>query len=239
MLAPLGLLEAQGEVAVVLGAAEVRELSQTEPEDAIDQRIGELEILAVSHLEQGSKVPPGLAQGRLRRCVSCLLSSSGSSSRRVSDDNRDSSAQHISFTRRLRKHDSFTGPPLDEDAALADASQRAPALDNAQGHALPRPGLRGKQGSSPHVCGRAEEAFHSLDLGRPCTAGAPGGRRWAPAVPTVRSPKDVPLPSHSYVHDLRYGGLGAARRLSVRSCSITTGRPKRSVVVGPRPSPLL
>src|SRR5450755_736767 len=133
MLAPLGLLEAQGEVAVVLGAAEVRELSQTEPEDAIDQRIGELEILAVSHLEQGSKVPPGLAQGRLRRCVSCLLSSSGSSSRRVSDDNRDSSAQHISFTRRLRKHDSFTGPPLDEDAALADASQRAPALDNAQG----------------------------------------------------------------------------------------------------------
>src|SRR5437588_3083997 len=49
MLAPLGLLEAQGEITVVLGAAEVRELSQTEPEDAIDQRIGELEIRAVSH----------------------------------------------------------------------------------------------------------------------------------------------------------------------------------------------
>ena len=49
MLAPLGLLEAQGEVTVVLRAAEVRELSQTEPEDAIDQRVGELEIRAVSH----------------------------------------------------------------------------------------------------------------------------------------------------------------------------------------------
>src|SRR2546429_695808 len=46
MLAPLGLLEAQREVTVVLGAAEVRELSQAEPEDAIDQRIGELEIRA-------------------------------------------------------------------------------------------------------------------------------------------------------------------------------------------------
>ena len=51
MLATLGLLEAQGEIPVVLGAAEVRELSQTEPEDAIDQRIGELEIRAVSHPE--------------------------------------------------------------------------------------------------------------------------------------------------------------------------------------------
>ena len=49
MLAPLGLLEAQREITVVLGAAEVRELSQTEPEDAIDQRIRELEIRAVSH----------------------------------------------------------------------------------------------------------------------------------------------------------------------------------------------
>src|SRR5436305_4425942 len=51
MLAPLGLLEAQGEITVVLGAAEVRELPETEPEDAIDQRIGELEIRAVSHPE--------------------------------------------------------------------------------------------------------------------------------------------------------------------------------------------
>ena len=49
VLAPLGLLEAQGEITVVLGAAEVRELSQTEPEDAIDQRIGELDIRPVSH----------------------------------------------------------------------------------------------------------------------------------------------------------------------------------------------
>ena len=36
VLAPLGLLEAQREITVVLGAAEVRELSQTKPEDAID-----------------------------------------------------------------------------------------------------------------------------------------------------------------------------------------------------------
>jgi hypothetical protein len=49
MLAPLGLLEAQGEITVVLGAAEVRELSQTQPENAIDQRIGEREICPVSH----------------------------------------------------------------------------------------------------------------------------------------------------------------------------------------------
>jgi hypothetical protein len=51
MLAPLGVLEAQGEITVVLSAAEVRELSQAEPEDAIDQRIRELEIRAVSHPE--------------------------------------------------------------------------------------------------------------------------------------------------------------------------------------------
>ena len=49
VLAPLGLLEAQREVAVVLGSAEVRELSQAEPEDAIDQRVGELEVVAVGH----------------------------------------------------------------------------------------------------------------------------------------------------------------------------------------------
>ena len=38
VLAPLGVFEAQREVTVVLGAAEVRELSQAVPEDAIDQR---------------------------------------------------------------------------------------------------------------------------------------------------------------------------------------------------------
>jgi hypothetical protein len=53
LLAPLGLLEAQREVTVVLGAAEVREFPQTEPQDPIDQRIGGLEIRAVSgHLPQ-------------------------------------------------------------------------------------------------------------------------------------------------------------------------------------------
>jgi hypothetical protein len=53
MLAPLCRLEAQREVTVVLGATEVGEFSQTEPEDAIDQRISELLIRAVSHLERG------------------------------------------------------------------------------------------------------------------------------------------------------------------------------------------
>jgi hypothetical protein len=49
VLAPLSLLEVQREVAVVLGAAEVRKLAQAEPEDAIDQRIGELDVVAVGH----------------------------------------------------------------------------------------------------------------------------------------------------------------------------------------------
>ena len=49
VLAPLGLLEAEREVAVVLGSAEVGQLSQAEPEDAIDQRVGELEVVAVGH----------------------------------------------------------------------------------------------------------------------------------------------------------------------------------------------
>jgi hypothetical protein len=48
VLALLGPLEAQGEITVVLGASEVPELSQTEPEDAIDHRIGELEISAAA-----------------------------------------------------------------------------------------------------------------------------------------------------------------------------------------------
>ena len=49
VLAPLRLLEGEGEVAVVLGAAEVGQLAQAEPEDPVDQRVGELEILAVGH----------------------------------------------------------------------------------------------------------------------------------------------------------------------------------------------
>ena len=56
VLAALSLLEAQGKVTVVLRSAEVRKLSETEPEDAIDQRIVELEIRAVGHgLEGGGK----------------------------------------------------------------------------------------------------------------------------------------------------------------------------------------
>ena len=69
VLAPLRLLEAQREVAVVLGAAEVRELAQAEPEDAIDQRIGELEILAVSHSLNAAGSPfsvPGEHSPRVR-----------------------------------------------------------------------------------------------------------------------------------------------------------------------------
>ena len=42
-------LEAEREVAVVLGAAEVRQLTQAEPEDAVDQRVGELEVVAIGH----------------------------------------------------------------------------------------------------------------------------------------------------------------------------------------------
>jgi hypothetical protein len=49
MLAPLSRFEAEGEVAVVLGATEVGQLSEAESKEAIDQRIGELEIAAVSH----------------------------------------------------------------------------------------------------------------------------------------------------------------------------------------------
>jgi len=49
VLAPLSLLQAQREIAVVLGCAEIGELSQAEPEDAIDQRAGELEVVALGH----------------------------------------------------------------------------------------------------------------------------------------------------------------------------------------------
>ena len=49
VLAALGLLEAHREVAVVLRAAEVGQLSEADPEDAVDQRVGEVEVLAVGH----------------------------------------------------------------------------------------------------------------------------------------------------------------------------------------------
>src|SRR5262249_47243962 len=49
VLAPLSLLEGQREVTVVLGSAEVRELTQAEPDDPIGQRIAEIDVLAVSH----------------------------------------------------------------------------------------------------------------------------------------------------------------------------------------------
>ena len=52
VLAPLSLLQGQREVAVVLGAAEVGQLPQAEPEDAVDQRVGELEVVAVGHRGQ-------------------------------------------------------------------------------------------------------------------------------------------------------------------------------------------
>src|SRR5262249_18432243 len=56
VLAGLGLLEAEREVPVVLGAAEVGQLSQAESEQSVDQRVGELEVIAVSHvLTPGSK----------------------------------------------------------------------------------------------------------------------------------------------------------------------------------------
>ena len=49
VLAPLRLLERQREVAVVLGAAEVGELAEAEPEDPVDQRVGELEVALRCH----------------------------------------------------------------------------------------------------------------------------------------------------------------------------------------------
>jgi hypothetical protein len=49
VLAPLGLFEAEREVTVLPGAAEVSELSQAQPEDAVDQGVGELEVGAVGH----------------------------------------------------------------------------------------------------------------------------------------------------------------------------------------------
>src|SRR5215211_170678 len=49
VLARLGLLERHREVAVVLGPAEVRHLAQAQPEDPVDQRVGELEVRALGH----------------------------------------------------------------------------------------------------------------------------------------------------------------------------------------------
>ncbi len=49
VLAPLGLLEGQREVTVVLRSAEVRQLAQAEPDDAVGQRVAEVEVLALGH----------------------------------------------------------------------------------------------------------------------------------------------------------------------------------------------
>src|SRR5258707_13013791 len=49
VLAPLRRLKAEREVAVVLGAAEVRELPHAEPEHPVCQRVGEVDVLPVGH----------------------------------------------------------------------------------------------------------------------------------------------------------------------------------------------
>ena len=49
VLARLRLFEGQREVTVVLGAAEVGHLTEAESEHPVDQRIGELEVVAISH----------------------------------------------------------------------------------------------------------------------------------------------------------------------------------------------
>src|SRR5215212_2584008 len=79
VLAALSLLEAHGEVTVVLGPAEVRQLPETEPEDAVDQRVGEFEVLASGHASgpeptptptqasPGLPTPPEASPGLLRR----------------------------------------------------------------------------------------------------------------------------------------------------------------------------
>jgi hypothetical protein len=48
VLAALCLLQAQGKIAVELGSAEIGELSETEPDDAVSQRIGEIKVFAIS-----------------------------------------------------------------------------------------------------------------------------------------------------------------------------------------------
>ena len=44
VLAPLSLFETQREVAVVLGSAEIRQLAEAQPEDPVDQGVGEVEV---------------------------------------------------------------------------------------------------------------------------------------------------------------------------------------------------
>jgi hypothetical protein len=51
VFAPLSLLETQRKVTVVLRPAEIGEVPQAQPNDTIDQRIGELKVLAISHGE--------------------------------------------------------------------------------------------------------------------------------------------------------------------------------------------
>jgi hypothetical protein len=54
VLAALGLLEREREVAVVLRPREVRQLAEAEPEDLVGKRVGELEVAALGD-------PPTLA----------------------------------------------------------------------------------------------------------------------------------------------------------------------------------
>ena len=49
VLASLRLLEAHGEVPVVLGSAELGRISQAQPDHTVGQRIGELDIPPLSH----------------------------------------------------------------------------------------------------------------------------------------------------------------------------------------------
>ena len=49
VLAPLRLLETQREVPVELRAAEIRQLTETEPDDPVGQRVGEVDVPAVRH----------------------------------------------------------------------------------------------------------------------------------------------------------------------------------------------
>ena len=66
VLAPLRLLEAEREIAVVLGAAEVRQLAEAEPEDAVGQRVREVDLRLVGHLRSPAAGPPGRARARAR-----------------------------------------------------------------------------------------------------------------------------------------------------------------------------
>ena len=49
VLAPLRLIQGQREVAVVLRAAEVSELSQGESDDPVGQRVAEVDVRALGH----------------------------------------------------------------------------------------------------------------------------------------------------------------------------------------------